>query len=207
MATTNKAIKGLNGKTAKPQIELRDKLTAKAARLKTRLDTLNSFVGSPTLDCNNTAAIRAINNTNTSLNNLNGKTVTTYINTVERQRKEASGGVYNLSSPTSFLAGEAGPEVAAFFPMNNPTRSADLLAQLNAQLGGGKKTPGKTSQIVLDGSPTPDKEPANVTYNVGLTLPGGIVVSDVDKFGRAISPHIDRSVQLAERRRARGRPI
>ena len=183
--------------------DLRNKTTT----ARSLLSDVASLTPTPKIGANINGVTAGVNNATAYLNSINGKTVTTYINEVTRPRKAAFGGVYNLSSATSFIAGEAGPEVAAFFPMNNPSRSADLLAQLNAQLGGGKKASGKTSQIVLGGSPTPDKEPANVTYNVGLTLPGGIVVSDVDKFGRAISPHIDRSVQLAERRRARGRPI
>jgi TP901 family phage tail tape measure protein len=51
---------------------------------------------------------------------------------------QARGGVHMLAGPTQFLAGEAGREIAAFFPLNDPARSAGLLAQLNAMMGGGR---------------------------------------------------------------------
>lgn len=49
---------------------------------------------------------------------------------------QAYGGSYMLTKPTSFVAGEAGREIAAFFPLNNPNRSAAILSQLAGQLAG-----------------------------------------------------------------------
>jgi hypothetical protein len=49
---------------------------------------------------------------------------------------QASGGSYVLGGPTPFLAGEAGPEVAAFFPLGSPSRVAAIFDQLTSQLSG-----------------------------------------------------------------------
>ena len=49
---------------------------------------------------------------------------------------EAEGGSFVLNRATSFLAGEAGREVAAFFPLNDPRRSAEVFGDLTTQLAG-----------------------------------------------------------------------
>jgi TP901 family phage tail tape measure protein len=198
-------------KTLKATPEIKARIADLEAKYKTamrRLKTLTGTTATPKVHVDNTQANSAINDTINLLSQVQSKTV---VLTIQKNIQDlgapmpahgkgrwvngvwvpqAFGGLYNLRSATRFIAGEAGPEVAAFFPMNNPTRSADLLAQLNAQMGGSNRPSGSVS--------------SSSTYHIGVTLPGGLVVSDIDKFGRTLSPHIDRTVQMAERRRQRG---
>ncbi len=48
--------------------------------------------------------------------------------------RRAYGGIDYLNTATRFLAGEGGPEIAAFFPLNNRARTADLYSDLTAML-------------------------------------------------------------------------
>ena len=47
----------------------------------------------------------------------------------------------------------------------------------------------------------------NVSYNIEINLPHGVVTSDVEALGGRLQPFIDRSIQLAEMRRSRGRVV
>ena len=198
-------------KTLKATPEIKARIADLEAKYKTamrRLKTLTGTTATPKVHVDNTQANSAINDTINLLSQVQSKTVVLSIQRNVQElgspmpahgggrfvngiwQPEARGGLYNLRSAARFIAGEAGPEVAAFFPVNNPTRSANLLAQLNAQMGGSNRSPSSMA--------------SSTTYQVGITLPGGLIASDADKFGREFSPHIVRSIQMAERRKQRG---
>jgi TP901 family phage tail tape measure protein len=100
-----------------------------------RLKKLQAQKTVPTIDANNTPALTAIQQVINGLAGIKDKTV--WVNVKTKEEPQASGSVQMLRGPKRFLAGEAGPEIAAFFPLNDPTRSASLLGQLNAMMGGG----------------------------------------------------------------------
>jgi len=94
-----------------------------------------------------------------------------------------------VTSPRYALVGEAGPEL--ILPLTDQRRT---LARLR-EAGLVRRSPG---HAVASGG--------GETYNVSIQLPDGMVVSDVDKFGRQITPHVARGIRTAQTRRMRGRP-
>lgn len=110
------------------------KFDAAAKNVQTKAKTVAGLKPRPTIDVNDraTPAITAIER---ALGGLpSSKTITIYTNKVTREQKRAAGGIDYLTSATRFLAGEAGPEIAAFFPLTNRARTADLYGKLTAQL-------------------------------------------------------------------------
>ena len=51
-----------------------------------------------------------------------------------------------------------------------------------------------------------DGGPAEIHYHNHMNLPQGVVVSDIERFGRTVQPYVERGTLLAERRRRRGKP-
>jgi TP901 family phage tail tape measure protein len=165
---------------------------AKARNVTDVLATVGSITATPKINTDASGVYSGVVNATSALNTIDGKTVTTYIKTVTLPGQEAFGGIYNLHSATSFVAGEAGPEVAAFFPMNNPTRSANLLAQLNAQMGGSSKTSSSTA--------------SKAVYNVNVLVPGGTtLIGTAREVGEILAPHVERALARAEARGGRRR--
>jgi len=184
---------GTPTKTATVQIAANAGDVFKKARTVTNaLAIVGGLTPTPKIGADIGGVTNGVTNARIALDAINGKTVTTYINEVTRPRDQAFGGVYNLTSATNFRAGEAGPEVAAFFPLNNPTRSSSLLAQLNAQFGATGNMPGSGG-----GSRT-------VHYHSHVTLPQGIVVDDTERFAKRLTPYQASQLSVAQRRRQRG---
>jgi hypothetical protein len=177
--------------------------------VKAALTTVAGLNPTPVISADPSGVYSGVSSANTSLNGIDGKTVTTYINTVRRPVKAALGGIFNVNTATPLLIGEAGPEVAAVFPLNDPATSAALLAQLNAQLGGSRGAPKNVviGPIFTRGSSASTTRPVEIHhhYSSTVSLPGGVVVSDIDRFGRQVEPYVSRGQDLAIRRRERGR--
>jgi hypothetical protein len=116
------------------------------------------------------------------------------ITTFTRERPLAIGGI--VTHATHALLGERGPE--AVIPLSNPARATQVM-RMAGLIGSDYKRYGGRSgpQGAGNGMGVP-------VYNVALNLPSGLVVSDVDRFGRQISPYVDRTILLAENRRRRG---
>jgi TP901 family phage tail tape measure protein len=122
---------------------------------------------------------------------------------------EARGSVQLLNSPKSFLAGEDGREIAAFFPLNNPARSASLLARLNAMMGRGVKEdqafaePQMVSRKIPSIRSTASGDRA-IHYHSHISLPGGVIVDQPQLLADRLSPYQAANMRTAERRHKRG---
>jgi TP901 family phage tail tape measure protein len=110
------------------------KFDAAAKRVQSKAKAVGGLKPEPTVGVNDqaTPVIDAIGR---ALGGLpTSKTITITTNKVTRDIERAYGGIDYLTSATRFVAGEAGPEISAVFPLGNRARTADLYGQLTAQL-------------------------------------------------------------------------
>lgn len=153
---------GLSGKRGEPQVSSAGMIGAQGT-LSTILGQIDTLAAKPNID----------------------KYVTIhYSSTGSPPRPRALGGI--VVGPQVSLIGEAGPE--AILPLNNPTRSAQILQEAGYRVASGSFS-----------------EDSGTHYHISLNLPQGTVVSDVGKFGREISPYVERSTLLARSRSRRGK--
>jgi hypothetical protein len=83
------------------------------------LNKINS--ANPAIKANNSDAMSKINAVKNALNGLKDKTVTVHVNVQQSgSLPKARGGLEYRTTPTNTLWGEAGPEIAAFFPLRTP---------------------------------------------------------------------------------------
>jgi hypothetical protein len=168
----------------------------------------------PKLTVDNKQALDATEEVAKAVAALTSKTITITVLKNEKPVDRAVGGVDVVSSPTLFRAGEgSGGEIAAFFPLNDPSRTSSLLARLNSMLGG--EVDGTRASLARKGELIAKRETtggskdslsAETHFHNHITLPQGVVVSDLERFGRSVQPYIERGTLLAQRRRDRGKP-
>lgn len=138
------------------------------------------------ITADNTQALSTVAETQAAIDGMKDGNVTIWVTEKLRHRDYAAGGI--VYAPTYAHIGEAGPE--AVIPLSQPKRAYEILQQV-----------GLTSSQT---SPQGNRVESSV-YNVNLSLPQGVVVSDLDKFGRTMQPYVERGTLLAERRRQRGK--
>jgi hypothetical protein len=114
--------------------------------------------------------------------------------------EDAWGGIYK--KPRVTLVGEEGPEV--IIPLTKPKRAAQLLAAsgLNKYI---EQRP-MVAAVKQEQAVAAPGGPAEIHYHNHMNLPQGVVVSDIERFGRTVQPYVERGTLLAERRRRRGKP-
>ena len=148
LSEINKALARLNkienpGPTVSAQIKA---FMAERAKVVANLTKLNGMTASPTVTANVSSALSAIGSVQAALSGIRDKWVSVHVNKSIGGGVPvgafAAGGIDFAKKATPAVYGEAGPEIAAYFPLNDPARSASLLAQLNSILGGGKVSGG-----------------------------------------------------------------
>jgi TP901 family phage tail tape measure protein len=195
----NRALADLHKMKASPKV---DALIAAFERERKRvlreLDEIDRAEASPTVTANVGQALGALSSVQDMIAGIKSKTVTLNIlKNYGYEEPQAQGGIHPLVTPTRFLAGESGPEVAAFFPLNDPSRSSALLAQLNAMLGGGKQAAG-------GGRATGEMMPSDI--NVNVVLPAGTMLQgNAQQLGNAIAPYVARALEREDARAGRRR--
>jgi len=139
----NKELKALDGQKASPKVDaLTAAFEAERKRVKKELADIDAARVSATIRADGSQAITEAGRVKDAIDSLHDRLITIRVNKDIRLNEidQAQGGVHMLNGPTRFLGGEKGPEIAAFFPLNDPNRSASLLGQLNAMLGQGKSS-------------------------------------------------------------------
>jgi hypothetical protein len=127
---------------------------------------------------------------------------------------KARGGVDYLKGPHTYLAGEAGREIAAFFPLNDPGRSRAVLDQTLSMLGSGiARKAGKPNAASLHrmrSSVTPTAQTAQNAsrriIQVNVMMPGGTtIVGTARQVAGILAPHIGLELDRHEDLMGRGR--
>ena len=202
-----KTVKHLSGRLSSLQAqkttpEVRAEIKDVKAKLKVataELLRVGGMTPTPTVNANIAPALTEIGKVTYALMNLRDKTVTVKVNREGGAvpDAEASGSVQMLRGPKRFLAGEAGPEIAAFFPLNDPNRSATLLDRLNTMMGQGKSVPASSP-----GSGGGGSQPAQIN----VVLPGGTcLVGTARDVAKVLAPHVGAASSRVGVRQQRGR--
>jgi hypothetical protein len=136
------ALTDLNKQKSTPKVEADKRILEKAiATSERRLKDLNKQKASPDIGITDRAT-KPLVDIKQLLNSLPAsKTITVTTKNVTTGKPEARGGVETLDRPTSFLAGEAGREIAAFFPLGDPSRVRQVYEQLTSRLAGVLRPP------------------------------------------------------------------
>ena len=161
-------------------------------------------------------ATGAARNIRTNLVNIFGQPIfqDVYVRKHGGDKPEARGGVDYLTRPQSYLAGEAGREIAAFFPLNDPGRSRAVLDQTLSMLGSGiARKAGKPNAASLQrmrSSVTPTAQTAQNAsrriIQVNVMMPGGTtIVGTARQVAGILAPHIGRELDRHEDLMGRGR--
>lgn len=146
---------------------------AALAKLEAELKKLNGWKTNPKVTANTLSASASIREVIAYLNQVQSKTVTVTVNTKSIGAGRARGGIDVLNRATNFIAGEAGREIAAFFPLNDPSRSADLLSRLNSMMGGYSNVSAGASRLALAGIPS-------MTGGANRSAPGAVINNTVN---------------------------
>ena len=177
----------------------KDKLDAALKNANTQLTKLSDRTVKPAVGLDTTdfdAGVQSVISSIQSIPSVVNIAITTSKTPIDR---DAWGGIY--TKPKVTLVGEEGPEV--IIPLTKPNRAAQLLAASGLSkyieqrpTVSGVKEPRQA--VVAAG-------PAEVHYHNHMTLPQGVVVSDLERFGSTMRPYIEHGTRLAQRRRERGR--
>jgi len=211
LAKVRDRLKKIDAQNPKPKLSVEQKALKRAlTAAEKRLEELNAYVAEPIVRVNDQATeeARAIKSTLDALfDTAIVQTIT--VNKVNAgEEPVALGGIFNLTKATRFLAGEAGHEIAAFFPMNNPGKNARMLAALTKQLGiapPGAKT--STFPIGLNTesrSSNGSRESRTVEIHhtkVDVLVPAGTtIVGTAKEVSNILAPHIDKVLQRNQER-------
>jgi len=204
ISTMNKDLDRLKrkGTESSPTVTAKIKgLTEAVASATDQLGSLKKTDGSPTVGLNGAdQAVIDANRVRDAVNAIPGSKYTdVYITTHGRPR--AWGGI--IKKPEFTLVGEDGPE--AIIPLTKPARAAQLLKESGLAKYTTPTYPRGSEGFARPSLVAVASEPTEVHYHNHLALPQGIVVSDVERFGRTVQPYVERGTLLARRRRARGR--
>lgn len=120
---------------------------------------------------------------------------------------QARGGVYESSRATSAVWGEAGREIAAFFPMNDPTRAALVMENLQSRLAGRMRASHTSGSVTLPAIGSATAGAATVVHkHYHVHLPGGTaLVGEAESVARILAPYISRHQDSADALSGRGR--
>lgn len=203
--TVQAVLKGVNARlkeigdkprTAKLKAE-KSGLEAVAKAARTILNSYRDKKNETKITANNDQALGAIQQVNDALAAMQDKTVNITVNKVPGN-KDAYGGLY--TRPRVTLVGEDGPEV--ILPLNKPARMLSLMRRAGiAHLA--------TQPSAARPAPAPRQGASGTTeihnhYNSSVSLPGGIVVDDTEKFALRMAPHQQNQMRITARRKQRG---
>ena len=118
---------------------------------------------------------------------------------------QAYGGSYLLNRATSFIAGEAGREVAAFFPLSDPSRSRAIFAQLQTQLGGILGTGSAPTRMATPTAAVPMAAGGGaLSIQCDVVLPGGTtLVGEARSVGHMLAPYVAEALGIQTKQRRR----
>jgi len=203
------ALEELNKRKSTPKIEAeKEKLEKAIADAKQRLRELRDTKTKPKAELVDNISAHA-EQIRRNVESLFGTPIYQHVKVVKdgQDIPQAYGGSYLLNRATSFIAGEAGREVAAFFPLSDPSRSRAIFAQLQTQLGGILGTGSGPARASAPVHATPAAAAAaggNIVENYNVVLPGGTaLVGTAEQVARLLAPHITRYQREAGSRRGR----
>jgi len=176
----------------------KDKLDAALKNANAQLTKLENRTVKPVVGLDTTSFDEGVRGVIASINSIPSVVNVQITTSTTPIDKSAWGGIF--TKPKVTLVGEEGPE--AIIPLTKPGRAAQLLAAS----GLSKYV---EQRPTVSGIKEPRQEPryagpAEVHYHSHTTLPQGIIVSDVERFGRQLQPFVERGTLTAQRRRERG---
>jgi TP901 family phage tail tape measure protein len=185
VASLKQQIKSLSSVKGDPKLDARDAaLRAKLTAAQSDLTSLNRVTARPTIEATNHAS-SVISTVKSQLESI-PHFIQVSIHAVGRllgMAAHASGAV--VRSPEIALIGEKGPE--AVVPLNDISRQTAVLREAGILARGG-------SAAVTQ----------EIHYHNHQYFPQGVVVSDIERFGRQVEPYTTRGMDIADRRRQRG---
>ena len=207
------ALETLNKKKSTPKVEAdKQKLERAIKDSKERLEKLAKQKTSPKIEVTDEATEKA-RRIRQGLVTMYELPITQTIRVVKtgQDLPQAYGGSYLLNHATSFIAGEAGREVAAFFPLNDPSRSRAIFAQLTSQLGSilpvtrSMPVPTRTHAAAAPQAVAGGAGGMNVRLDV--VFPGTTaLVGEAKSVARTLAPYIAQELGITLKQRARRHP-
>lgn len=208
--TMEAALEVLNKKKSTPKVEADKKVLEKAIKdSRERLEKLAKQKTSPKIEVTDEATEKA-RTIRQGLVTMFALPITQTVRVVKTGQglPQAYGGSYLVDRATSFIAGEAGREVAAFFPLSDPARSRAIFAQVSSQLGSilsdarAMPVPARTHA-----APTPQAVAGGgggMNVRLDVVFPGSTaLVGEAKAVARTLAPYIAQELGLGLRQQAR----